>query len=158
MIYPGATIWYQIHRYRSISTVLGNFLFDDVNSLKKTSTPNIDLNGLRISILNWFWKLWSENIGDSSLIGLECETGNFDDCMKNVTQDSAPSNCNGVLFFSEQSSSCGSSCYNKNRRKRASEEQPVRKGWTLYTRLICISDIWYFFFEKSYFVASLIYF
>ena len=57
--------------------------------------------------------------------------------MESATEERVPSDCNGVLMFSEQSSSCGSLCdLNSGVRKRRENEIISREGWTLYTRYI----------------------
>ena len=65
----------------------------------------------------------SSIIGDASFIGLECESGNIDDC-NDGTDESAPPDCQGVFILSETESQCGSKCNNKIR---------GRRWWTLFT-------------------------
>ena len=81
-------------------------------------------------------KYESDEIGDSSLIGLECDSGDFSDCLENEADQSTPFDCNGVLFFTEKTSSCGSLCdLGVKRKPRQSDNKIVRQGWTRYTRL-----------------------
>ena len=68
------------------------------------------------------------NIGDASLIGLECESGDFSDCNVEEPDGHVTYGCDGVLIFSDINSTCGSMCESK-RKKRSSFG---RTGWTLF--------------------------
>ena len=48
-------------------------------------------------------------IGDASFIGLECESGNVDDC-NDEPEERAPLKCDGSLILSDKVSKCGSKC------------------------------------------------
>ena len=78
----------------------------------------------------------SDNIGDPSLIGLFCESGDFSDCELLKSNDPIPIGCEGVLMFSTDSNTCGSNC-NSTRSKRSNHENdsptpPSFGGWTPY--------------------------
>ena len=74
-------------------------------------------------------KISSEiNVGDPSLIGLNCESGDFSDCNLFEPDEPIPSGCEGKLIFSPIQSSCGSMC-GAHRKKRSEQ---ARTGWTLY--------------------------
>ena len=69
--------------------------------------------------------LKSSKIGDASFIGLDCPSGNVDDC-NDGTVKSAPPECKGSLILSEEESQCGSKC-----------DSPIgnrKKWWTYFTR------------------------
>ena len=76
-----------------------------------------------VLIKNKTWK--SSRIGDASFIGLECESGNVDDC-NDGTDESAPQDCQGGLILSETESQCGSKCNNT---------MHGRRWWTLFSSL-----------------------
>ena len=67
------------------------------------------------------------NITDAYYMGLECETGNVDDC-DDLPDESAPTECSGVLFLSEKESQCGSNCHFKPR-----SAVIKKRWWTLWT-------------------------
>ena len=78
----------------------------------------------------------SNNYGDSSQIGLECDSGNFDDCTVEATMIER-SDCKGVLIFSNVTTSCGSQCFNEiytNQTTFRNMKEPKRSGWTQYVR------------------------
>jgi len=62
-------------------------------------------------------------------VDFQCQSGEYSDCLVNVPEDSLPEACNGILMFSNQSTSCGANCGNIDDSRRI-----VRKGWTLFTR------------------------
>ena len=68
----------------------------------------------------------SDDLGDPSLIGLSCESGEFADCDLKEEFEPAPFGCEGVLMFSDNQSTCGSLCDSKRRKRRTSG----REGWT----------------------------
>ena len=68
----------------------------------------------------------SDDIGDPSLIGLSCETGEFQSCSLDEPDASVPIGCEGVLMFSDVNSSCGSLCGSKRR------SSPSLEGWTKF--------------------------
>ena len=86
----------------------------------------------------------SAKIADASFIGLECESGDVDDC--NDLTERAPASCRGVLILSEKESKCGSKCNASSNKKstrsfqfRKDEEEDEEshnrwRWWTLWTR------------------------
>ena len=73
----------------------------------------------------------SNHIGDPSLIGVSCESGEFEYCEPDI-DNSVPIGCDGSLFFSDSNRSCKKFCetdLNSNRKKRSDSG---RKGWTQY--------------------------
>ena len=76
--------------------------------------------------------LKSSKIGDASFIGLDCPSGNVDDC-NDGTVESAPPGCKGALIFSEEESQCGSKC-DLNPRLRSSSNENRKKWWTYFDR------------------------
>ena len=87
--------------------------------------------------------LKSSKIGDASFIGLDCPSGNVDDC-NDATVESAPPGCKGALIFSEEESQCGSKC-NLNLNSGSSIRNR-KKWWTYFTRQA---------FENLYYTASI---
>ena len=78
------------------------------------------------------------NISNPSSIGLECKSGIIDDCNESSTMEVLPFSCLGILMFSTNSNQkCGSKCDNEgiNRMRISNEDnQPIRSGWTKWTR------------------------
>ena len=70
----------------------------------------------------------SDDLGDPSLIGLSCESGDFSDCNLNVSSETVPFGCEGVLIFSEDNKTCGTLCNSKRKKRSATE----REGWTKF--------------------------
>ena len=66
-------------------------------------------------------------------IEFECQSGNFSDCIDNMADDVLPEECNGVLMFTNKTSSCGAYCENFTSSLSRSNKIK-RKGWTLFTR------------------------
>ena len=67
------------------------------------------------------------------MIGLECESGEIDDCNLSLTMEVNPDSCQGKLIFSSNSEQeCGSNCDLKT--KRNIFKRPERSGWTKYVR------------------------
>lgn len=79
-------------------------------------------------MFNRCFEFESFQIGDSSLIGLTCESGEFSDCNLDEPTESVHFGCGSVLFFSDKRSSCGSLC--KSERKKRSDFG--REGWTRF--------------------------
>ena len=69
----------------------------------------------------------SDHIGDSSLIGLSCESGDFSGCKLPESIETIPIGCEGVWIFSIDGNTCGSNC-NSKRSKRST----TFGGWTPY--------------------------
>ena len=67
--------------------------------------------------------MYSYVISDASLIGLDCETGNIDDC-NDGTEESVPVECTGIFLAPKKTTQCGSQCsfntQKNNRRKKNS--------------------------------------
>ena len=74
----------------------------------------------------------SSKIGDASFIGLDCESGDVEDC--NDRTERAPPGCNNVLILSENESKCGSKCNASSNQKLTRSSQKREKWWTLWTR------------------------
>ena len=68
----------------------------------------------------------SSAIGDPSLIGLKCESGDFSDCDLKSINDHAHLGCETTLMFSDDESTCGSKCGSKT------SGTIVKKGWTQF--------------------------
>ena len=67
------------------------------------------------------------------MVGLQCESGEIEDCNLSLTMEVNPDNCQGTLIFSSNSErECGSNCDLKI--KRNMSERPERSGWTKYDR------------------------
>ena len=68
-------------------------------------------------------------------IEFECQSGNFTDCIDNMTDEeqSIAEECRGVLMFSKKSSSCGAYCENQIS-SHARSNKVLREGWTLFSR------------------------
>jgi len=83
-----------------------------------------------IGVSLWVWiivfELKSFDIGDPSLIGLSCESGEFSDCFLDDPAESVPFGCGGVLFFSDKQSTCGCGSARKKR------SDSGREGWTKF--------------------------
>jgi len=71
------------------------------------------------------------DIGDQSFIGLDCETGDYRDCVFSLSQtpDKSSPGCEGYLIFSDLNSTCGAHC-KSSRTKRSSSDDNGRMGWT----------------------------
>ena len=66
-------------------------------------------------------------VGDPSFIGLDCETGNVDDCNDGPDQSA---DCDGLLILSWKNSQCGSKC-NITPHSRSSAN--IYRKWTFWT-------------------------
>lgn len=74
------------------------------------------------------------SISVPSMIGLECESGNVDDCDLSMTIEVLPFSCKGILMFSTESEKdCGTKCDISLPRNFT---RPTRRGWTKYTRYL----------------------
>ena len=81
-------------------------------------------------------------IGDASFIGLDCPSGNVDDC-NDGTEETVQNECSGILFVPETQSECGSKCtvdhMNVTRAKnhkantKNTSKADFAKYWTFYT-------------------------
>ena len=84
-------------------------------------------------------------IGDASFIGLDCPSGNVDDC-NDGTEESVQDECAGILIVPEKQSQCGSKCsvdeivtrsgkYQANATETANFTSTANftKSWTFYT-------------------------
>ena len=75
----------------------------------------------------------SEVIGDASLIGLQCESGDFSDCELPKSIEPIPIGCEGVLIFStDGNNTCGSNCNSKKSKRNSRETSSKFGGWTPY--------------------------
>ena len=74
----------------------------------------------------------SYDIGDPSLIGVSCESGDFLYCEPDEANDHSPIGCEGALFFSDATSSCKSLCESDSESNRNKRSHSGRKGWTKY--------------------------
>lgn len=63
------------------------------------------------------------------VVAFQCESGDKSDCFINMPKESLSEACNGILMFSNISSSCGENCNNI-----VTQGKIKRKGWTLFTR------------------------
>ena len=59
----------------------------------------------------------------------QCQSGDYNDCFSNAPEESLSESCNGILMFTNKSSSCGENCGNSDTTRNI-----IRKGWTLFTR------------------------
>jgi len=75
----------------------------------------------------------SSKIGDASFIGLDCDSGNIEDC-NSGPDESVPSDCQGVLMLSETESRCGLNCNLKlNSTARSSLSESGIRRWTYWS-------------------------
>ena len=66
------------------------------------------------------------------MIGLECESGNVDDCDLSMTMEVLPFSCKGILMFSTESErDCGTKC----------DESQSRNNLTLATVHVNVSKL-----------------
>ena len=73
------------------------------------------------------------NVGEPSLIGLKCDSGDFEDCELNDSDDPIPRGCEHILMFSDHESSCGSKCdHPKIFKRNAIKSENIKTGWTKY--------------------------
>ena len=73
----------------------------------------------------------SDAIGDASLIGLECESGDFSDCDLDEVSDHIPIGCEKILMFSDSNNQCGKLCKsNRSKRSALPTSDAIRTGWT----------------------------
>ena len=69
------------------------------------------------------------------MIGIECESGNFKDCMLNSGLIGR-NDCKGVLIFANVTGSCGLQCDIFVNQTTQRTEKTIRSGWTDFTRYI----------------------
>ena len=85
-----------------------------------------------------FCSIISHTISLPSTIGLECESGNVDDCNSSMTMEILPDKCKGILVFSSNTErNCGTQCSvqpNTRQRKFKKKESVKRQGWTKWVR------------------------
>ena len=75
----------------------------------------------------------SDAIGDASLIGLECESGDFSDCDLNAFSDHIPIGCEKILMFSDSNNQCGKLCKsNRSKRSALPPNATIKTGWTVF--------------------------
>ena len=94
-----------------------------------------------LSVLNhnlWFINYqiktsYSSKIADASSIGLECESGNVEDC-NDGTDLNLPKQCKGVLILPETETKCGSQCARSSKQNQSRSSENHRKWWTYWTR------------------------
>ena len=55
----------------------------------------------------------SDDIGDPSLIGLTCESGEFSDLNLQIPNEPSPLGCEGILMFADNQKFSGSLCRKK---------------------------------------------
>ena len=85
----------------------------------------------RLSSASWsINEIESYDIGDPSLIGVSCESGDVLYCQPDDANDRTPIGCEGALFFSDANSSCKSLCESVSDRNK--RDDSGRKGWTQY--------------------------
>ena len=92
---------------------------------------NVVLN--RLSSASWtINEIESYDIGDPSLIGVSCESGDVIYCEPDEANDHSPIGCEGALFFSDATSSCKSLCESDSKSNRKKRSDSGREGWTQY--------------------------
>ena len=81
------------------------------------------------------------SISNPSSIGLQCESGNIDDCNESLTMEVLPFSCAGILMFSTNLKRiCGSKCdletrdLNSDIKINQKRSMPLRTGWTKWIR------------------------
>ena len=67
------------------------------------------------------------------MIGLDCESGNFEDCLVD-SELIGRNDCKGVLVFADVTSSCGLQCGLLANDTTQRNEKIIRSGWTDFTR------------------------
>ena len=65
------------------------------------------------------------------VVSYQCQSGDYTDCYDDMPEKSLTGDCNGILMFTNQSSSCGENCENNENSRKI-----IRKGWTLFTRYL----------------------
>ena len=76
------------------------------------------------------YKMKRFDLSLSSLIGLQCESGDIEDCKLGMTAEILPDSCKGILMFSKKNDPCGSKCDSKP----DSRQSPMRRGWLKWIR------------------------
>ena len=65
-----------------------------------------------------------------SQIGLECKSGNVDDCNLSLSMEVLPFTCRSEMIFStNENDACGTKCDNSQ-----SRQNHTRRGWTQFVR------------------------
>ena len=81
-------------------------------------------------------------VNDSAVIGLHCESGDFNDCFQEEdTEYQTPTGCERRLIFTQSNRTCGINCdrdttivENNDRRNQRSQKMAMKEGWTFYQR------------------------
>ena len=78
-------------------------------------------------------KTFKSLVSNGSLIGLQCESGDVNDCFQEDDTDyQSPIGCDRMLIFTQSNRTCGISCDgNGNQRSR---KMAIKEGWTFYVR------------------------
>ena len=79
--------------------------------------------------------MYSHVISDAAIIGLECETGNIEDC-NDGTEESVPTECAGIFLAPEETTQCGSKCSANARRTYKTEKNSY---WLYYKSNVFIN-------------------
>ena len=72
----------------------------------------------------------------ATVIGLQCESGDFNDCFQENedTEYQSPIGCERMLIFTQSNRTCGINC-DRNRNQR-SKKMAIKEGWTFYLRFL----------------------
>ena len=80
----------------------------------------------------------SDNVGNGSaaVIGLQCESGDFNDCFQEDEDEKyqSPTGCERILIFTTSNRTCGINC-DRSRNQR-SKNMAIKEGWTFYSRFL----------------------
>ena len=79
--------------------------------------------------------MFSYVISDASIIGLECESGNIDDC-NDGTEESVPAECTGIFLAPAETTQCGSKCSANARTKYKTKKNSY---WLYYKSKVFIN-------------------
>ena len=73
-----------------------------------------------------------DKVGNDTVIGLQCESGDFDDCFQEDEdiEYQSPTGCERMLIFTQSNRTCGINC-DRNRNQR-SKKKAIKEGWTFY--------------------------
>lgn len=83
--------------------------------------------------LNVSYSIKSSCVTLPSLIGIECSSGNIEDCNLSMTMEILPFSCKGFLVFStNENNECGTKCFNT--KSRNSKKSVKRRGWSKWIR------------------------
>ena len=74
--------------------------------------------------------------GTAAVIGLQCESGDFNDCFQENgdIEYQSPTGCERMLIFTQSNRTCGINC-DRNRNQR-SKKMAIKEGWTFYLRFL----------------------